>query len=86
MKVRVGSKYVYEANGMDRFHPVSGNTLQKGDIVEVVNLPSAPRANTMGQCYVAKDGQFVCMVSCSSLTPHKEKKHADVGSQVVRDS
>ena len=65
---------MYEANGMDLYHPVRENTLQKGDIVEVINLPNAPKANTMGNCYVAKDGRFVCMVSCSSLTPHKEKK------------
>lgn len=77
MKVRVGLLYTYEANGMDRVHPVSTNNLQKGDVVKVINLPSAPKANTMGQCYVEKDGKFVCMVSCSSLTRHKPEKKRD---------
>lgn len=77
MKVRVGQLYVYEANGMDQFHPVSTNTLRKGDVVKVINLPSAPRANTMGQCYVEKDGKFVCMVSCISLTRYKPEKKRD---------
>ena len=77
MRVRVGRLYTYEANGMDQFHPVPGNTLKKGDVVKVVNLPSAPKANTMGQCYVDKDGEFSCMVSTSSLTPHKPEKKRD---------
>lgn len=77
MKVRVGQKYVYNANGMDQFHPVSGNDLKNGEVVKVTNLPSAPRANTMGQCYVERNGEFVCMVSTSSLTPYKPEKKRD---------
>lgn len=69
MKVRVNSNYRYIASGWDRIRPVSNNSLSDGDIVKVINLPGAPPANTMGQCYVADPatGKFICMVSTSSL-------------------
>jgi hypothetical protein len=53
------------------FHRCAGNDLKPGQIVKVVNLPSAPKANTMGQCYVANPltGKFICMVSTGSLHP-----------------
>jgi hypothetical protein len=70
-KVRVGSRYRYAPNGWDRFRPCKGNTLAVGQIVKVINLPSAPPANTMGQCYVSdpETGKFICMVSTASLIP-----------------
>lgn len=70
MKVRANSIYRYSANGLDRFVPCQGNALSEGQLVRVVNLPSAPKANTMGQCYVADPttGKFICMVSTSSLS------------------
>jgi hypothetical protein len=69
MRVRVGSKYRYSPNGWDTFHALQGNNLKDGDVVKVINLPSAPPANTMGQCYVAdpETGKFICMVSTGSL-------------------
>lgn len=69
MKVRVNSIYRYSANGFDRFRPCQGNNLVEGQLVKVINLPSAPPANTMGQCYVADPvtGKFICMVSTASL-------------------
>ena len=38
-------------------------------IVRVVNLPMAPKANTMGMCYVADQntGEFIGMVMTASL-------------------
>lgn len=74
MKVRVGSRYVYNPSLWDSFRPCKGNTLKPGQIVKVINLPSAPPANTMGQCYVADPatGRFICMVSTSSLSPVKK--------------
>lgn len=72
MKVRVNAKYVYVAAGMDRSSPCQGNTLKPGQLVQVINLPLAPKANTFGQCYVAdpKSGEFLCMVStCSLISP-----------------
>ncbi len=71
MRVRVGSKYVYNANGIDRFDPKC--SIANGTVVKVGNLPSAPKANTMGQCYVfdVNTGAFIGMVSTSSLSPVK---------------
>ncbi len=88
-KVRVGSLYVYSANGFDRFHPTSNNSLESGQVVRVINLPGAPKANTMGQCYVGEreTGKFLCMVSTSSLTPLSEvisKLKAQVAEMAVR--
>lgn len=68
MKVRVVSKYIFEANGFDRFVPVHLGILKNGDVVKVVNQTGCPPANTMGQCYVERDGVFMGMVSTSSLT------------------
>lgn len=69
MRVRVNSNYRYNPIGWDVFRPCQGNTLKPGQVVRVINLPSAPPANTMGQCYVADPdtGKFICMVSTSSL-------------------
>ena len=69
MRVRVNAKYRYNPIAWDVFRPCQGNTLQPGQIVKVINLPSAPPANTMGQAYVAdpQTGKFICMVSTSSL-------------------
>src|SRR5215831_10206964 len=71
MRVTVGSFYTYNAAGFDVFRPCAGNTLEDGHIVRVIDLPSAPRANTMGQCYVADPYtcKFLCMVSTASLKP-----------------
>ena len=79
MQVRVNAIYEYQPNGWDRFHPTSNNTLQPGRLVRVINLPSAPPANTMGQCYVADpaSGNFLCMVSTGSLQP-KPRIHAHI--------
>jgi hypothetical protein len=68
-RVRVNGLYVYTPNGFDRFHPTSNNTLLSGQVVRVINLPGAPKANPMGQCYVGdrETGKFICMVSTASL-------------------
>ena len=69
MKVRVGSKYVYNPKGFDLFDPKV--KLAAGTVVKVGNLPNAPKANTMGQCYVfdVNTDEFIGMVSTGSLTP-----------------
>ena len=65
MKVRVGSFYYYSPNLLDR---CDGRTdLVEGDFVKVVNLPGCPKANTMGHCYVEKQGRFAGMVHVNSL-------------------
>ena len=70
MRVRAGQVYEYQPNGWDRFRPCSGNTLQPGQKVRVINLPGAPKSGTMNQAYVADpdSGRFLCMVSCGSLS------------------
>jgi hypothetical protein len=46
-----------------------GTHLKSGDVVRVVNLPGAPKANTMQHCYVAdiNSGVFIGMVHTNSL-------------------
>jgi len=52
----------------DTVMPTSGLTVQAGDVVKVINLPMAPKANTMGQCYIEDAaGKFAGMVSVHSL-------------------
>ena len=71
MQVKVGGLYTYTPFGFDVFAPTAGNTLERDQIVRVINLPSAPPANSMTQCYVADPHtcKFICMVGTVSLTP-----------------
>ena len=73
MKVKVGKLYKYNPVMMDILYPASINTLKLGDIVKVVNKFGCPPANTMGQCYVEKDGEFQGLVRCDSLEKINEK-------------
>jgi hypothetical protein len=72
MKVRVGQEYIFYANLLDRMDAKC--VIASGEIVRVGNLPSAPPANTMGQCYVfdIRDGKFIGMVSTGSLYAKKD--------------
>lgn len=90
MKVRVGTEYIYYPNLLDR---IDGRTsLVPGDIVRVINLPGAPKANTMGHCYVGNraDGHFIGMVHTNSLHSMSDRQlvidalKADVARQAVR--
>ncbi len=70
MRVRVGSKYRFEPWGWDVFDPKAD--IESGAIVRVVNLPGAPKANTMGHAHVEDlDGNFLGLVSTASLVPLK---------------
>ena len=60
MRVKVNKFYIYRAVGLDVFD--SRTDLKDGDLVQVVNLPGCPRANTMGHCHVKKDGHFAGLV------------------------
>lgn len=66
-RVTVGRVYVYRSVLFDRIdgHPKP----DEGQIVRVINLPMAPKANTMGMCYVADQntGEFLGMVMTNSL-------------------
>jgi len=67
-RVRANTKYRFNPCMWDVIVPTSGLTAKPGDIVKVINLPMAPPANTMGQCYIEdKDGNFAGMVSVHSL-------------------
>jgi hypothetical protein len=71
-RVRVNSLYIYSPNMLDK---IDGRTsLKDGDVVHVVNLPGAPKANTMGHCYVAEPltGKFIGMVHVNSLHTKKD--------------
>ena len=71
MKVRVNNYYYFYPVPMDRFNPCYGleqGLLKEGDRVKVVNKFGCPKANTMNHCYIEKDGQFLGMVCCNSLT------------------
>lgn len=69
MRVRVGSTYRFHPVFFDRVNPPANIPLADGDVVTVINLPGAPKANMMGMCYVAKDGIFAGMVMTNSLVP-----------------
>ena len=66
-KVRVGSKYRYEPVMFDILNPPFG--VKPNEVVKVIHLPGCPRANTMGMCYVALNGNFAGMVCTNSLQP-----------------
>jgi hypothetical protein len=67
VKVIVGRSYLFYPNLLDRYDGRAN--LVPGDIVKVINLPGAPKANVMGHCYVASrvDGAFLGMVHTNSL-------------------
>ena len=72
-RVRVNAHYFYKPNLLDF---VDGRTnLKDGEEVVVVNLYGAPKANTMGHCYVNRlDGSFAGLVHCNSLHTKAEYK------------
>ena len=68
-RVRVGGVYVYRPVMLDLY---DGRTsLKAGDVVKVIDVYGAPKANTMGHCYVGNrdTGEFIGMVCCNSLVP-----------------
>lgn len=65
-KVRVGKKYIFESTLLDKLYAPIGS-LEDGDIVKVINKYGCPKANTMGMCYVEKNGDFMGMVCTNSL-------------------
>ena len=68
MRVRANSTYVYDPVGMDVYDPPVGSP-KPGDLLKVVNLPSCPKANTMGMCHTnfAETGKFAGLVLTDSL-------------------
>ena len=74
-RVKAGNLYRFSPVLLDRCD--ARTSLQPGDVVKVVNLPSAPPANTMGHCYVAEPttGKFIGLVCCNSLEPVVRRTH-----------
>jgi hypothetical protein len=70
-RVRVNSIYKYDPVLFDILQGPAD--LPVGTIVRVINLASAPKANTMGMCYVGDVAtrKFIGMVCTNSLTPIK---------------
>lgn len=88
MKVRVNGIYKFEANGWDRFDPKHRGLLKDGDLVQVINLPGAPPANTMGQCYVRLVGDSstaFAMVSTGSLSANPTNARRRARHQAMTD-
>lgn len=66
MKVTVGTKYRYNPVLFDRLD--MGLQVSPGEIVHVINLPGAPKANVQGSCYVEDlAGNFIGLVKTNSL-------------------
>jgi hypothetical protein len=72
-RVTVGKVYQFVPAGWDVMMP-QHYSAHRGQMVRVVNLPGAPRANTMGQCHIADSstGEFLGMVSIHSLNSTRE--------------
>lgn len=69
-RVRVGQWYGWNPCAWDTIMATTPETkdLPVGTRVKVINLPNAPKANTMGQCYIENEaGEFLGMVSVHSL-------------------
>ena len=69
MKVRLNAVYTFRAAGWDIAMPQHYDAVN-GQRVRVVQLPGAPRPNTMGMAHIADaaSGEFLGMVSTASLT------------------
>lgn len=68
MRVRTGSIYTFNRNGMDIVDPRSYQPAD-GTKVKVIQPFGCPKNNTMGQCYVATlKGEFIGMVDTASLS------------------
>lgn len=65
-RVTVGRTYQFSREGFDCLW--SHCDAQEGQVVRVVNLPGAPRANTMGHCHIETvRGEFLGMCDVRSL-------------------
>lgn len=72
MRVIAGRVYVFSPQGYDRLMPEHYSAI-RGQLVRVVQLPGAPKPNTMGHAHIAdaSTGSFLGLVSTASLTPRK---------------
>lgn len=75
-KVRANTVYRFIPNTLDRLMP-EHYSATSGQLVRVINLPGAPKANTMGQAHIedASTREFLGMVSVHSLQPLPRPAH-----------
>ena len=66
MKVKENAVYIYSPNLLDQ---IDGRTdLKDGEEVKVINLPGAPKCNTMHHAHLQRlDGTFAGLVHTNSL-------------------
>lgn len=68
MKVRVNSVYTFRRSFADAVMREHCPFVADGQRVRVVNLPGAPKCNTLGQAHIATvEGRFLGMCSTNSL-------------------
>lgn len=73
-KVKAGCWYEYQPAMWDVVMPKTA--LQPGQVVQVIDLPGYPRANTIGHCYVQyRDGCFGGLVCVASLKRCSGPRH-----------
>jgi len=74
MRVKVGQVLICHPNLLDGLFPVA--QAQSGDAVRVINLHGAPKANTMGHCYIETidTHKFIGLVHTNSL--HTKAEYA----------
>lgn len=72
-RVTAGRIYRYVPVGWDIIDPPYN--VEAGDKVRVMNLPTCPKAGTMGHCHVQHlDGAFAGLVSMRSLIKSSARK------------
>jgi hypothetical protein len=71
MTVKANAVYIYSPNLLDQ---IDGRTdLKDGEEVKVINLPGAPKCNTMHHAHVQRlDGTFAGLVHTNSLHTKKD--------------
>jgi len=69
VKVRAGQRFIFRRSGWDTIWREHCPNVDEGQIVRVVQLPSAPKPGTMGQVHIedAQTGEFLGMCSMKSL-------------------
>jgi hypothetical protein len=74
-RVRAGQRFVFRRSGWDVAMREHCPSVEEGQVVRVIQMPSAPKPGTMGQVHIedANTGEFLGMCSMKSLsTPTEE--------------
>jgi hypothetical protein len=79
MRVQANHEYYYVPNLLDIAD--ARTDLKTGALVTVVNLPGAPKCNTMGHCHVNYQGEFAGLVHTNSL--HTKAEYVEYLKQQI---